>query len=161
MSQRTSHKHRLQLASQFSNKQHKKEQEFKVVSPVCSSIKPEIEQFFSFADHFSRTVRRESQDLFGMPAVQHVPEADGAVPGDARQHRACGTETQTAYRALMTTKDLHVHTHTHKHTHRCQINYNITTLYPSQTIIYFNRHVAWAGCLGKRAKTRPVEGLLF
>lgn len=52
------------------------------------------------------TIRVEGKCFFDLPAVQHVPQPDGAIPRGAGQDGLDRTETQAADRTLMTPKDL-------------------------------------------------------
>lgn len=52
------------------------------------------------------TVRSKVEGLFDLPAVHHVPQPDGFVPGCAGQNRLDWTETQAADWTLMPPQNL-------------------------------------------------------
>lgn len=52
------------------------------------------------------TIRGEVKRFFDLPAVQHVPQADGAIPRGAGEDGLNWTETQAADWTLVTPKDL-------------------------------------------------------
>lgn len=52
------------------------------------------------------TIRGEVKRFFDLPAVQHVPQADGAIPRGAGEDRLNWTERQAADWTLVTPKDL-------------------------------------------------------
>ncbi len=52
------------------------------------------------------TVRGEGKCFFDLPAVQHVPQPNGAIPRGAGQDGLDWTETQAADWTLVATKDL-------------------------------------------------------
>lgn len=55
------------------------------------------------------TIRGEAECLFDLPAVHHVPQPDGSVPGRAGQDRLDRTETQAADRTLVAPQNLSDH----------------------------------------------------
>lgn len=52
------------------------------------------------------TIRGEGKCFFDLPAVQHVPQPDSAIPRGAGQDGLDWTETQAADRTLVAPKDL-------------------------------------------------------